>query len=213
MATRLLRQHGLDGWVVVFDNAKRRAGVCRFADRVIGLSAPLARLHSADEVRETVLHEVAHALAGPQHGHDAVWAAHARRIGSTGERCLSRETPRLPAPWLGVCPAGHTQERHRRPERVQSCRRCGPTFSVRHLLEWTHHGLPAPMHPNYVAELRRLQQGLPMQVIGVGSAARVTLPGAYQGRVGRVRKRGRTCYHIEIPEGLLRVPFAGAEPA
>ena len=58
MGTELLQRHGLDAWSLAFDNAKRRAGVCRHGARVIGLSAPLARLHSVEEVRETLLHEI-----------------------------------------------------------------------------------------------------------------------------------------------------------
>ena len=83
---RLLREHGLHDWSIVADRAKTRAGVCRFAQRQIGLSAPLTTLHSDDEVLDTILHEIAHALVGPQHGHDAVWRAKAREIGCSGER-------------------------------------------------------------------------------------------------------------------------------
>jgi predicted SprT family Zn-dependent metalloprotease len=213
LGTRLLEQHGLTGWTLTFDNAKRRAGVCRHGSRLIGLSAPLTRLHAEDEVRETLLHEIAHALAGPEHGHDAVWAATARRIGGNGERCLPADAPQVAAPWLGVCPAGHTKERHRRPERVASCGLCSSSFSVDHVYDWTFHGRPATMHPNYAAELDRLRSGRSVSLMGVGARARVIAPGDFYGRVGTVRKRGRTSYHIEVPEGRLRVLFAGAEPA
>jgi len=213
MATRLLEEHGLAGWSVTFDGAKRRAGVCRYERKVIGLSAPLTRLHSPTEVRETVLHEIAHALVGPRHGHDAVWAAQARAIGSSAERCLPADMPRVAAAWLGVCPEGHVVERHRRPERVLFCARCPADAPEPPLLEWTHHGRPAAMHPNYVAELRAIVEGRPLRLLGVGMPARVVAPGRFHGRVGRVLKRGRTSYHIELPEGTLRVQFAGVEPA
>ena len=104
---RLLREHGLHDWSIVADRAKTRAGVCRFAKRQIGLSAPLTTLHSDDEVLDTILHEIAHALVGPQHGHDAVWRAKAREIGCSGERCVSSDAPRVPGDWVGRCPAGH----------------------------------------------------------------------------------------------------------
>ncbi len=211
MGTELLRQHGLDGWSLAFDNAKRRAGVCRHGSRVIGLSAPLARLHAADEVRETLLHEIAHALAGPEHGHDAVWVARARSIGSTGQRCLPAEAPTPAAPWLGVCPAGHTVERHRRPERVASCLDCSPTFSTEHLLEWTHHGRPGVLHPNYLLELRSLREGRPMRLARPGQSVRLLVPGPLHGRVGRVARLGRTSYHVDLPDGRYRVLFAAAE--
>src|SRR3954453_5229611 len=86
MAEYLLEVHGLEGWEVVYDNAKRRAGICRFSDQVLGLSAPLTAVHSEDDVRDTILHEIAHALVGPAHGHDATWRAVARGVGRSGGR-------------------------------------------------------------------------------------------------------------------------------
>ena len=212
MAVRLCARHGLPGWRVELDTAKRRAGVCRYDDRVIGLSAPLTLLHDEVEVRDTVLHEIAHALVGPAHRHDAVWRAAARRLGCSGERCVPADAPRVPGAWVGVCPAGHVHDRHRRPERVVSCRRCSPAFSVDHVLQWTRHGRPAVMHPNYTAELRALRNGDRLALAPPGSHVRVVVPGPYAGRVGRVLKRGRTRYHVQLPEGVLQVTFAGAVP-
>ena len=39
------------------------------------------------EIRDTLLHEIAHAIVGPGHGHDALWQTAARRIGCTEKRC------------------------------------------------------------------------------------------------------------------------------
>ena len=211
MAVGLVREHGLVGWRVELDGAKRRAGVCRYAERVIGLSAPMTRVHSEDLVRDTVLHEIAHALVGAEHGHDAVWRRTAVRIGASGERCVSTDAPTVIGAWIGVCAAGHVRDRHRRPERVLSCVQCSPTFSVDHLFEWTHHGRPAPMHPNYEAELAALLSGARLTVQPVGSRVRVVAAGEFEGRVGKVLKHGRTSYHLRLPEGVLRVPFALAE--
>lgn len=136
LAEGLLRLHGLLEWRVVFDRAKTRAGVCRFSRREIGLSGPLTALHSPAEARDTVLHEIAHALVGPQHKHDAVWRAEAARLGCSARACLPPESPRVPAPWLGTCPAGHTVSRHRRPVRLGSCPRCSPTYSPEHVFQW-----------------------------------------------------------------------------
>ncbi|MDX6326842.1 MAG: hypothetical protein QOK15_3196 [Nocardioidaceae bacterium] len=213
LAERLVAEHGLTGWQVQLDNAKRRAGVCRFGDRVIGLSAPLTRMHGPEEVRDTVLHEIAHALVGPTHGHDARWRAAARRIGSSGTRCVPEGAPRVVGAWVGVCSAGHVKDRHRRPERVMSCAQCRPVFSPEHVFEWTYRGRPAVMHPNYLAELESLRSGQRMRVASVGSTVRITVPGDFHGRLGRVLKVGRTSYHIRLAEGVLRVVFAGAEVA
>lgn len=213
LARSLLDEHGLTDWRVELDRAKARAGVCRYAERTIGISAPLARLHPEAEVRDTVLHEVAHALAGPEAGHGPRWRAVARRIGCSARRCVAPDVPRVVGAWVGTCPAGHRTERHRRPERLASCARCSPRFSAEHLYTWTHHGRPAPMHPNYVAELEALRSGRPRVLLAPGSPVRVTAPGPYAGRHGVVVKRGRTRYHVQVAGGVLAVPFAGVEPA
>jgi predicted SprT family Zn-dependent metalloprotease len=213
MAEYLLEVHGLDDWQVSYDNAKRRAGICKFAEQTLGLSAPLTAVHTEDDVRDTILHEIAHALVGPAHGHDATWLAMARRIGSSGERCVSPDSPTPPAAWLGACPGGHTLERHRRPERVLTCGLCSSTFDLAHLYTWTHHGKPAVLHPNYEAELARLREGRHTVLLPVGARVRVTVAGEHHGTVGRVAKRGRTSYHLRAGRRLLRVPFAWVEPA
>ncbi|MEO7070450.1 MAG: SprT-like domain-containing protein [Nostocoides sp.] len=225
MARRLVREHGLEGWTVRLDRAKTRAGVCRFAEREIGLSKPLTSLHSEDEVRDTVLHEIAHALVGSQHGHDRVWHAKALAIGSSGERCVSAESPRIAGDWLGICPAGHEASRHRRPTRVTSCSRCRSRFSVEHLMSWTYRGHRAPMHPRYLAELEQLQAtaahakgrsapsaGAPWRqptrrpVLVLGDLACITAPGRYHGVQGVVEGLGRTRHQVRVPDGILAVP-------
>lgn len=149
----LLEEHGLRDWSLTFDRAKRRAGACRYATRQISLSAPLTVLHPVGEVTDTILHEIAHALVGARHGHDAVWRATALRIGCTGQRCTSVDAPTIEGAWVGTCPSGHRLTRHRRPARPMACGRCGPTFDPAHLVTWTHHGRPAVMGPGYEAEL------------------------------------------------------------
>jgi predicted SprT family Zn-dependent metalloprotease len=155
-ARELMARHGLANWSFAFDNAKTRAGVCRETRRQIGLSRVLTQLHTAAEVRDTILHEIAHALVGVAHGHDARWRATAVSIGCSGMRCVAEESARPPAPWVGRCPSGHEVLRHRRPSRVQSCARCSRSFDPSSLIEWRYRGRRVPMHPQYVEELRSL---------------------------------------------------------
>jgi hypothetical protein len=218
LGRRLLDEHGLHDWSLVLDRAKRRAGVCRPGRKEIGLSGPLTALHSEAEVRDTILHEIAHALVGPRHGHDAVWRATALRIGSSGERCTSADAPAIDGDWVGVCPAGHRVTRHRRPDRPASCRTCSRSFDADHLIAWTHRGRRVPMSAAYEQALERLSQpALPvasMPLLRPGDRVRIVTPGQkYHGVAGTVVKRGRTRYHLRVPAGVLTVPFALVEPA
>ncbi len=207
-----MEQHGLSGWSFVFDRAVRRAGKCSYRERTISLSAPLAKLHDEAEVRETVLHEIAHALT-PGEGHSAVWRRTALRIGSNGERCVDSAAPQVPGAWQGTCAAGHTVQRHRAPQRVVSCRQCARGFDPAHVFTWTHHGRPGEMPASYVLEVARLREGRPAVLVGVGAKVRIVVPGRFDGVVATVTKRTAINYVVRIRGSLYRVPHAGAVPA
>ncbi|PFG39656.1 SprT-like family protein [Georgenia soli] len=156
LGVELLALHGLTSWRFAFDNAKRRAGACKFDTRTISVSRHLMALYSEEHVRDTILHEIAHALVGPKHGHDRVWRAKALAIGCSGSRLVDADAPRAPAPWRGTCPHGHTYDRHRRPARPASCTRCDRRFNPDYLLTWTFHGRATSPGPQYERELSRL---------------------------------------------------------
>ena len=101
--------HGLSGWDFRFDRATRRFGCCNFSRRTISLSRSIVLLNPADRVRATVLHEIAHALAGPGAGHGKAWREIALRIGSDGRRCYGEEVA-VPAK-----PTARSRSRARRP--------------------------------------------------------------------------------------------------
>ncbi|MFG1606607.1 SprT-like domain-containing protein [Actinoplanes sp. NPDC049265] len=212
LARELFARHRLTGWRLVFDNAKTRAGVCRFDAKEIGLSRPLVSRYDVEQVTETVLHEIAHALAGPRHGHDRVWRATAQRIGCSGRRCMPPDAPTVDGAWTGVCPAGHRTTAHRRPIRVKSCRSCSTGFDPAAIYIWTHRGGPAEMDARYAAELARIRTGRPATApppvpLQVGARVRLTGTGKYAGLAGTVVKRGRTRYQVQTGAGLLSVAF------
>lgn len=96
LAVDLLMHHGLEerGWTFRFDNAPRRFGFCNWRLKVISLSRKLTKLNGWDEVRETLLHEVAHALDAENRGrsdHSREWVKIAQSIGCTGRRCYSTD--------------------------------------------------------------------------------------------------------------------------
>ena len=83
MARALMDEHGLDAWTFAFLEAERRLGDCHFQERVIRVGRAHALDASEAEIRDTILHEIAHALAGPEARHGPEWKAHAKRIGAT----------------------------------------------------------------------------------------------------------------------------------
>ena len=83
MAMRLMDAHGLTGWTFAFGEARRRLGHCHFQDRMIRISRTHALEGSEEQIRDTVLHEIAHAIAGYEAGHGPLWKVTARRIGAT----------------------------------------------------------------------------------------------------------------------------------
>ncbi|VGO14923.1 hypothetical protein PDESU_03493 [Pontiella desulfatans] len=86
LALELMAQHGLKGWRFKFDHSTRRAGSCHFREKLITLAFDLARNGTDEDIRDTILHEIAHALVGRKHNHDATWKAKAKEIGGSGER-------------------------------------------------------------------------------------------------------------------------------
>lgn len=123
-------------WSFGFDNAKTRAGLCNFTRSRITVSRYLAARYEDDEIHQILLHEVAHGLAGAQAGHGPKWRTIASGLGYEGKRTHSGEIASELAPWVGVCSAGHTHYRYRRPARAVSCGLCARGFSRSHLIHW-----------------------------------------------------------------------------
>lgn len=136
LATSLMAHHGLDGWHFAFDRAKRRAGQTNFRDRRITLSRYITEASTPEQVRDTILHEIAHALVGPNEKHGPKWQERAIRIGAT-PRASMRGAPQVEGLWEGVCPRGHVIYRHRRPTRPTSCAVCFPRhYSPKYAISW-----------------------------------------------------------------------------
>jgi hypothetical protein len=147
MANTLMFDHGLldQGWFVNFDRSKTRLGLCSHTKKEITLSKYLTPLRSFDDNRDTILHEIAHALVGPGHGHGAVWELKCVEIGARPERCgqLDPDVARPEFRWTYVCEGCGTVGggMHRAPGRLRSCTKCsGGEFSFDHLFTWLEFG-------------------------------------------------------------------------
>ena len=138
-------------WTFGFDNAKTRAGQCNYTSHRITVSRYLAARYEDDEIHQILLHEVAHALAGPAAAHGPRWVSVAREIGYEGSRLHDGERADELAPWIGRCPAGHEYFRHRRPTNRVSCSVCARGFSSAHVIEWTRRDVAATRRAVYRA--------------------------------------------------------------
>jgi len=100
-ATRLARQlmdeHNLKDWKIhaINEAQGRFVGKCMYGDRTILVNIHHLDLHPDNEIKDTFLHEIAHALT-PGHNHDAVWMAKAVEVGARPEAtCTLALDPRV----------------------------------------------------------------------------------------------------------------------
>ena len=123
LLARHMAESGLDpAWSFGFDLATSRGGVCRPAQKRINLSVSYCHRAKRAEIVDTLLHEIAHAIVGVRHQHDAVWRAKARAIGCTAERC--HDVSHTPARWVGACGCGQRWLRQRLSRHLRRGARC-----------------------------------------------------------------------------------------
>jgi predicted SprT family Zn-dependent metalloprotease len=137
LAIDLIEAHGLaPRWKFAFDHAIRRFGNCDYTHRRITLSAPLTQLNDEAMVKDTILHEIANALAPKGVGHGPAWKAIAESIGCTPLRCYGNEVRMPGQKFVGVCPTCATTISRSRRKRL-SCGKCDRKFNPRHLFVWS----------------------------------------------------------------------------
>lgn len=131
--------HGLfaNGWVFGWSNAKTICGQCLIYSKVITMSRHYATLNPEAEVRDTILHEIAHALVGPGHHHDRVWKRMAIAVGAKPIPCVDAQSVVMPkGSYVGTCPGCNAEfQRYRRPSPTgvyehTPCKRMGRPSSV-----------------------------------------------------------------------------------
>lgn len=167
-AAYLVRVLASDEWTLIFLRSKRQLGVCRHSRKQIGLSREFVRLNEWNVVEQAVLHEIAHAMVGPGHGHDGWWKTVAISLGVKDPRA-SQTIPVPPsARYQATCTrCGQEHGRHRRPRSRAdgmipqlACGPCckkhaGGRFDDRFLLTYIDTLTSEPMRPTFQSKPRR----------------------------------------------------------
>jgi hypothetical protein len=175
LARTLMNEHGLDHVPFKWANGKTVLGTCHWGRDVhalgwgrpgpwevdsISLSRPYVEVLPEAEVRNVILHEIAHALAGtPEANHGPVWRAHARRLGVVGNSCVD-PSAHPDSKYTLKCKNGHAFPAHRKPTRVKGCSKCSRTFKFDYVMDLFEGSRKVPMDSmpvKYRAEYIRLQ--------------------------------------------------------
>jgi hypothetical protein len=82
LAREQMEQYGVQDMKFRYTYSKRFLGQC--SPRKISLQLNHALDSSMEEIKNTLLHEVAHAVVGSKHGHRLIWQQKAREMGVTG---------------------------------------------------------------------------------------------------------------------------------
>ena len=128
--TELINFH-IPGWSFSYDRARRRFGCTHYTAKKISLSRVLCEMNDWETIRLVVLHEIAHALVGSKHGHDATWKRKCLQLGGDGKRLYTTEAVNTPEfKYKATCPVcGKEYYRLRAPRKKCSCSECCKTFS------------------------------------------------------------------------------------
>lgn len=113
------------GWTFEFIENHSRVGMCSYTKKTIYVSSYFLALTPDKEIQDTVLHEIAHALAGPKAKHGPDWKKVAKEVGARPQRtsvgAISSATPK----YSGACMKGHTFVRNRKsPTATYYCPKC-----------------------------------------------------------------------------------------
>jgi predicted SprT family Zn-dependent metalloprotease len=131
LARQLIIDHDLYGWHFEFSRRKRQFGLCTYGSKKIELSAVLTELNSEEQVRDVILHEIAHARVGPGYGHGPIWKQMAMRLGAIPIACIdAKNIENAAAPWVATCNGcSRNVGMYRKPSRKKACGECCKRFN------------------------------------------------------------------------------------
>ena len=132
-------------WHFEFESCKRTLGRCHYHVKKITLSKWYVELNEEDDVEDTILHEIAHALSFLRYGtkgkgHGRLWKNVCKEIGARPERLHKGilEYPDNHYKYSDTCGCDITYQRHRiRKNAKYRCPKCNePLFNSTRKKEW-----------------------------------------------------------------------------
>jgi predicted SprT family Zn-dependent metalloprotease len=134
LAGELMDEHGLRGRAALeIDDVRTRFGQWYEDRKVISISRPFIEVNKKAKVREVILHEIAHALVGGEHGHNKIWKAKAAELGVPPvAKVYGAVLPE--SRYIGSCACGYKHEKHKLDLKsdyiCRECRRLGLPMGI-----------------------------------------------------------------------------------
>ncbi len=96
-------ENRLFGWKIFFSDTDKVCGICWNKSRTLEFSKPFFDLNSPVQCKDTILHEIAHALVlnnFQPHGHDRTWKQKCLEIGAVPNEFLDIDSCGARVPWV-----------------------------------------------------------------------------------------------------------------
>ena len=131
---------GLLEWELKLSNQKRHLGYCRPRKKLISISRAFMETNPFPVIKDTLLHEIAHALHFLETGktnHNNGWKSFALKVGCEPKRCATGEGLNMPkGNYVGFCPVCRKETHfYRRVKRSYSCSHCTNKYDSRYKLK------------------------------------------------------------------------------
>jgi predicted SprT family Zn-dependent metalloprotease len=111
-ANKLINEHNLTDWKFILNNRTTNStlGICKYKSKEIHLNKRYALVADEELVKDTIIHEIAHALT-KGHKHNHIWKAKCRELGCSDNRFkkLDEEVNKKLSRYKGVCPTCNNQ--------------------------------------------------------------------------------------------------------
>ena len=137
-------KYDLCNWTLKIINSKRKYGHCRWGKNEIAISKKFVAINNWNQMKQCILHEIAHALVGSKAKHGKEFKDVCEKIGCMEDGCYTKAR-NLNVPkskYTIICKTcGRTQVKNRKRRSPVACSKCckkynNGIFSDKYLLEY-----------------------------------------------------------------------------